>query len=140
MDDQNLLIEDQRKTGQKRGGKEQELARTNESQEGPLQRQDYLCWDGNETERKEGIHQGNDGESEKKEGNQSAVKAVKSVREREGRREKDRRTADTWSLSIPEPCDRPQGLLWSSVKSLFARKRARLSVWVSSCRLRVSAR
>lgn len=53
MDDQNLLIEDQRKTGQKRGGKEQELAGTNESQEGPLQRQDYLCWDGDETERKD---------------------------------------------------------------------------------------
>lgn len=42
--------------------------------------------------------------------------AVKTAREAEGRAEKDLYTADTWSLLIAEPCDRPLGVLWSSVR------------------------
>lgn len=40
---------------------------------------------------------------------------MRTVRETERQAEKDLYTADTCSLLITEPCDCPQGVLWSSL-------------------------
>lgn len=73
------------------------------------------------------------GESGK--GQQKGSTAVKTVRDR-GQAEWVLYTANTWSVLISEPCDCPQGDLQSSGSLSLP---ARLSVWVSSCRLCVSA-
>lgn len=79
-------------------------------------------------------------ESKKRERQQRGNRAVKTVRKTLAATERGLYTADTWSVSITEPCDRPLRVSRPPpCKSLLACYCASLSAWVSSCRLHVSA-